>query len=245
MKIDENDIVYGMDSMEHIKSFLEHKDSQKYFQKLKTQVMWAQVDTPSIPQTTCGYGELERACYRCQVLEELIFLLEEVFETRIVGAKCFFFKNGDEYWDFSRFFRGNHTFFLSFGHPRKIAFRERESPEGKIITMNSGDLFYTSMKANSKYERSCLREPTIIQPRIEIVFFSDTPYINRRQHLRFMNVLGFGKVPIWYQSEENQIPEDLTAVMLPTQFSQILGQRFGHPIEDEHFPVEIIYEVSI
>ncbi len=244
MKYDNHGVSCGLEDMEHTKNMLSKKDAREYFQRLKDELPWSEITWHKeglVPRLVFNYNELERVSHKCPILEELTLLIEETYETNVCGVGCNYYRNGDDYRKYHNK-RKRHLFILSFGEPRKMIARKRNSVEGKIFKLSSGDSFYSSRKTNSKYEFSSPREPMIINSRIELSFFTDKPYIKREQHLRYINVLGVGKIPMWFQGEECRFPEDATAVILPASFVQMVGGTINPLIDNFDSPVEIIFE---
>jgi len=246
MKYDRDGVVSGLESIEHVEKLLQSTEANGYFRRLRDEIPWAEITWSNrpLPRLVFNYHELERHSNRSPVLEELIFLIEEIFETPVVGARCNFYRGGEDYRSYHRDNHGKHTFILSLGYTRKMLVKKRNSPEGKVFRMKNGDIFYASAKANKKHEYACVREPLVVKPRIEVTFFTDTPYINRTQHLRFLNILGAGKIPIWFHGEARELPEDLVAVVHPSHFVQALSEVFRPQIEDTELPIDITFEVT-
>jgi len=247
MKYDSDGVVCGLDPLEHIKAFLCKEEATRYFQMLKRGLNWSEISwsgQDSIPRLVFYYHELERQTRSNVILEELILLIEEVFETNIGRVECSLYRHGDDYRPYHQDFRGKHVFIMSLGNTRKVALKEINSTEGKVFTMNHGDVLYSSSQASLKYNFSCIRDPLITKSQIELIFFTDVPYINRTQHLRYMNVLGIGQIPVWFQGSSQEWTKDLTAAVLPASFNQIIGGTLHHPMEDNLRPVEISIEYA-
>jgi len=245
MKYDNRGVVCGLEDIEHIKAMLSSKDADDYFRQLRDTLPWGVITWTegTLPRLVFNYSELERLSHQCQVLEELILLIEEAYETNVSSVQCNYYRTGDDYRPYHRDHHKRHTFVLSLGTPRKMAVRKRNSPEGKIYPMKPGDVLYSSSRINTKYEFSSVREPMVIRSRIEVTFFTDKPYIKREQHLRYINVLGVGKIPVWFRGTRNEFPEDTVAAILPASFAQMIGGTIGPIIEEDiNFPVEISFD---
>ena len=245
MKYDDHGVISGLEEIEHIRAMLSPKDSNDYFRQLKDTLPWGEItwtEGKPLPRLVFNYDELERLSHQCQVLEELILLIEETYETNVSNVQCNYYRNGDDFRPYHRDYHKRHAFVLSLGASRKTVSRKRNSPEGKVYQMRRGDVLYSSSKINTKYEFSSVREPMIIKSRIEVTFFTDKPYIKREQHLRYINVLGVGKIPVWFRGTRNEFPEDTVAVILPASFAQMVGETIGPMIEEDvNFPVEISF----
>jgi len=250
MKLDPGGVVSGLENIEHIKGVFSKKDADEYFRRLRDEIPWSQISwSPGqpLPRLVFNYKELERQTCRQEVLEELIFLIEETFETGVRAAQCNYYRNGDDFRPYHQDNRRRHTFILSLGHPRKMAAKEKDSPEGKMFRLSGGDIFYASSKANRKYEYSSIREPLVVGPRIEVTFFTDKPYVNRNQRLTFLHILGMGKIPMWVRgSNLHGLPQETIAVILPGHLSQILEGSLAPQIEEEiDFPIQLEFSVNL
>ncbi len=99
MKYDNHGIVCGLEDIEHIKAMLSSKDADDYLRQLRDTLPWAKItwSEGTLPRLVFDYSELERLSHQCQVLEELILLIEEAYETNVSSVQCNYYRTGDDY----------------------------------------------------------------------------------------------------------------------------------------------------
>jgi hypothetical protein len=248
MKFDEFGVVIGLEDIEHTKGMFESPDTNDFFTKLKQNLPWSQLswsEGRTYHRFVFNYGEIERSYNKYDILEELILLVEETYETDIIELWCDYFPNGDNHTIYNQKNYNKNTIILTFGGPRKLLMRDKTTKKGKKITLDSGDMFYTSKKVNCDYEFSIPKNSkTKSNETIIVTFLADCPYKNREQHIRNINVLGIGNIPVFFQGRTSEFPEDTIAVILPNSFLQMLEGIQRPIIEDTGSPIEVTYEYN-
>ncbi len=240
MRYDGHGVICGLEHTEYIKNMINKKDTKEYFKRLKNEIPWAEITwtESKIPRLVFNYNELERVSRKCSLLEELTLLIEETYETTVCGIECNYYRNGDDYYEYHKK-RKRHMFILSFGASRKMIMKRKSQEDS--IKLKAGSLFYSSLENNLKC-RFSVPVKSVSQERIEIYFFTDKPYIKREQHLRYINILGVGDIPLWFMGKQCNFPEDAKAVILPASFAQMVGGNIHPLIDNFESPVEIIFE---
>jgi hypothetical protein len=104
---------------------------------------------------------------------------------------------------------------MSFGATRKFSIRRKndKSKDSQNYNLSNGDLFYFTPEINKEYEHSIPKTKRVKDPRISVVFFTDEPYIHRKRHFQYTNLLGVGKIPVCFEGPELQFPKDTIATI--------------------------------
>lgn len=241
MKYDEYGIPCGFDDFECVKKFMEPDDATEYFERMKDDIPWQEITWRAnnpLPRLVFRYGEFERRIHKHPVLEELIEYIEAVVETNVLGVWCNLYRDEKDYTPYQQYNYESHVMTMSFGSSRKLSIRkieENTSPSKKQIsthTLSNGDLFYSSSEINKNHEHAILKSVTNKEIHISVVFFIDEPYSHRKRHFRYINLLGYGKIPVWFEGPESQFPEDAVATIIPTH----IGENYGN-----FFPAELSF----
>lgn len=224
MKYDNKGIACGLDDMEVVKKMFSKSDAEDYFERLKKELPWQEVtwanESPQ-PKLVFRYGELERNIRKYDVLEELIFLFEEAFESDILGCWGDYYRNGEDHSPYKKHNYNSHTFTVSFGAPRKLEIRGGD--EEQKFRLKSGDALYVSHDINKKIEYAVPPNKRIQEKSIHFTFYTEKPYSRRHQHLRHINVLGVGRMQVWFEGSAEQFPEDAVATILPSSLRNMLN----------------------
>ena len=245
MKYDNKGIVCGLDVMEVVKQMFTKSDAKDYFDRLKKELPWQELtwanEDPQ-PKLVFRYGELERNIRKYDVLEELIFLLEETFEADILGCWGDYYRNGKDHSPYKKHNYNSHIFTVSFGSPRKLTVKD-ENDEEQTFRLKNGDALYVSYDTNKSLEYSVPSTKRNVEKSIYFTFYTEKPYSRRHQHIRHINVLGVGRIQVWFEGPAEQFPEDAVATILPSSLRNMIngphitGGRleFGSPTLVETF----------
>ena len=156
MKYNDKGIACGLDDMEVVKQMFTSSDARDYFDRLKKELPWQELtwaNEESQPKLVFRYGELERNIRKYSVLEELIFLLEEVFETDILGCRGDYYRNGKDNSSYKKHNYDSHIFMVSFGARRKLTVKDEDEDE-KTFKLKNGEVLYVSYDTNKSSEFS-------------------------------------------------------------------------------------------
>ena len=248
MKYDDEGIACGLDDMEVVKQMFTKSDAEDYFERLKKELPWQELtwaNEDTQPKLVFRYGELERNIRKYDVLEELIFLIEEVFEADILGCWGDYYRNGNDHSPYKKHNYNSHIFTVSFGASRKLKVKDEnvENDEEKTFRLKNGDAFYVSHDTNKSLEYSIPPSKRSIDKSIYFTFYTEKPYSRRHQHVRHINVLGVGRIQVWFEGSAEQFPEDAVATILPSSLMNMIngpnlvGGRleFGSPTLVETF----------
>lgn len=223
MKYNDKGVVNELEDTEVLKRIFTSQKMNTYFKRLKKEVPWQELtwenEEPQ-PKLVFRYGELERNIRKYDIIEDLIFLIEESFETTVLGGWGDYYRNGEDHTPYKKNSYSTHTFTFAFGSPRK--FMVRDNDEEKRISIKNGDLLHLSPKINKDHMFSVLQSKDT-KSSIYFTFYTEKPYIHRTQHTRFINVLGIGRIQVWFQGPAEQFPENAVATILPTTFTTLLG----------------------
>jgi len=235
----------NLEEIEHFKGMLEEPDTKDFLERLINDVAWGKVywrseNPPN--RLVFIYGELERSCRKYEILDDLILLIEETFETNVGNLWCDFLKTGENCVDSLLKNPPTNSFFLFFGGSRKIVLSSREDDKKISMTLKDGDSLYLSSNISSTFEVSIPPQKKS-RPSVIITFNIDSPYSRRERHRRNLNVLGVGNIPIFFQGRECEFPEDAVAVVLPNTFLQMIG-GVQEPLYEESLPLDISFEYS-
>jgi hypothetical protein len=245
MKYDNKGIVCGLDDMEIVKRMFTKSDAKDYFERLKKELPWQELtwanEDPQ-PRLVFRYGELERNIRKYNVLEELIFLFEEVFEADILGCRGDYYRNGDDHSPYKKHNYNSHIFTVSFGASRKLTVKDENEKE-QTFRLKDGDALYVSNDINKSLEYSVPPDKRKTEKSIYFTFYAEKPYSHRHQHIRYINVLGVGRIQVWFEGECSAFPEDAVATILPSSLRNMIngpsitGGRleFGSPTLVETF----------
>lgn len=247
MKYNNKGIACGLDDMEVVKQMFTKSDAKDYFERLKKELPWQELtwanEDPQ-PKLVFRYGELERNIRKYDVLEELIFLFEEVFEADILGCWGDYYRNGADHSPYKKHNYNSHIFTVSFGVPRKLKVKDEDEDEDeKTFRLKNGEVLYVSHDTNKSLEYSVPSSTRSIDKSIYFTFYAEKPYSRRHQHIRHINVLGVGRIQVWFEGNCSEFPEDAVATILPSSLRnmingpRITGGRleFGSPTLVETF----------
>ena len=245
MKYDDEGIACGLDDMEVVKQMFTKSDAKDYFERLKKELPWQELtwaNEDTQPKLVFRYGELERNIRKYDVLEELIFLIEEVFEADILGCWGDYYRNGDDHSPSKKHNYNSHIFTVSFGASRKLTVKD-ENDEEKTFRLKNGDALYVSHDINKSLEYSIPPSKRSVEKSIYFTFYTEKPYSHRHQHVRYINVLGVGRIQVLFEGGGDQFPEDAVATILPSSLRNMIngpgisGGRleFGSPTLVETF----------
>jgi len=248
MKYDDKGIACGLDDMEVVKRMFTKSDAKDYFERLEKELPWHELtwaDECPQPKLVFRYGELERNIRKYNVLEELIFLFEEVFEADILGCWGDCYRNGDDHSPYKKHSYNSHIFTVSFGESRKLIVKD-ENEEERTFRLKDGDALYVSHDTNKSLEYSIPPDKRKAEKSIYFTFYAEKPYSHRRQHVRYINVLGVGRIRVWFEGSCSEFPEDAVATILPsslrnmTNGPSMAGGRleFGSPTLVETFLIQ-------
>ncbi len=245
MKYDNKGIACGLDDMEVVKRMFTKSDVKDYFDRLKKELPWQELtwanEDPQ-PKLVFRYGELERNIRKYDVLEELIFLFEEVFEADILGCWGDYYRSGDDHSPYKKHNYNSHIFTVNFGVSRKLTVKD-ENEEENSFRLKSGDVLYVTYDTNKSLEYSVPPSKRNIEKSICLTFYTEKPYSRRHQHVRYINVLGVGRIQVWFEGNCSEFPVDAVATILPSSLRNIVngshmtGGRleFGSPTLVETF----------
>ena len=232
MKYDQDGILCGFDDFEHIPGFMEPEDASEYFQRMTDEIPWQEVTWRTgrpLPRLVFRYGEFERQFRTYEVLEELIAYIEAVLETDVLSVWCNLYRNGEDYTPYHQDNYDAHAVTMSFGATRKFSIRKAgKAKTRKDYHLSNGDLFYFTPEINKEYEHTIPKTKRVKEARISVVFFTDEPYSHRKRHFRHINLLGFGRIPVWFEGPESQFPEDAVATILPMPVGESYGPVGGN-----------------
>lgn len=223
MIYDDDGIPCGLENMELIPKFLEKEDSNEFYKKMKKDIPWQEVTRGSgvtFPKMVFRYGDFERQFRKYDVLENLITYVEEVLETDVIHVWCNLYRDGEDFTPYHQENYNSNVFVVSLGKIRKFSIRKVDDPPTvKHHIMKHGDAFYFNSETNREYENSI---PKIKREgvHIDIVFFMDEPYSCRKRHLRNINILGYGNIPVWFEGPESQFPRDAVASIIPMPYGE-------------------------
>lgn len=248
MKYNNKGIACGLDDMEVVKQMFSKSDVSDYSDRLQKELPWQELtwanEDPQ-PKLVFRYGELERNIRKYDVLEELIFLFEEVFEADILGCWGDYYRNGDDHSPYKPHNYNSHILTVNFLDTPKLTVKDEkdENEEESTFRLKSGDVLYVTHDTNKSLEYSVPPSKRNLERSIYLTFYMEKPYSRRRQHIRYINVLGVGKIQVWFEGSTNQFPEDAVATILPSSLRNmingpsIIGGRleFGSPTLVETF----------
>ena len=199
--------------------------SKDYFDRLKKELPWQELtwanEDPQ-PKLVFRYGELERNIRKYDVLEELIFLFEEVFEADILGCWGDYYRNGDDHSPYKPHNYNSHIFTVNFGAPRKLTVKDGNEEES-AFRLKSGEVLYVSHDTNKSLEYSVPPSKRNLEKSIYFTFYTEKPYSRRHQHVRYINVLGVGRIQVWFEGSSGQFPEDAVATILPSSLRTMIN----------------------
>lgn len=243
MKYNNKGIACGLDDVEVVNQLFTNSDAQAYFDRLRKELPWQELtwaDEEPQPKLVFRYGELERNIRKYDVLEELIFLLEEVFETDILGCWGDYYRSGKDNSPYKKHNYNSHIFTVNFGARRKLLTKDEEE---NTFRLKSGDALYVSYDSNKLLEYSVPPSNKTTDKSIYFTFYTEKPYARRKQHIRHINVLGAGRIQVWFEGDCSEFPEDAVATILPSSLRNMVsgphltGGRleFGSPTLVETF----------
>nr|QBK85699.1 MAG: alkylated DNA repair dioxygenase [Marseillevirus LCMAC101] len=225
MKYNDKGIACGLDDMEVVKQVFTNSDVRDYFDRLKKELPWQELtwaNEESQPKLVFRYGELERNIRKYNVLEELIFLLEEVFEADILGCWGDYYRNGKDNSPYKRHNYNSHIFTVSFGEHRKLTVKD-EDEEETTFRLKNGEVLYVSYDTNKSLEYSVPPSKRNTGKSIYLTFYAEKPYSRRHQHIRHINVLGVGRIQVWFEGNCSEFPEDAVATILPSSLRSMIS----------------------
>ena len=239
MKYDKDGIPCGFDDFEHIPKFVEQDDANEWFKRLKQEIPWAEVswnDDKHPTRLVFRYTEMERRFRLNNVLEEIIKYIEAVVETDVLEIWCDLYRNGDDYNPYHKGSHDNsHLLILTLGETRTFSIREKENdPDKKDVAIGNGDMIHISPEINGKYEYSVTKTKEQKDVQINITLFTRKPYILRNRHLRTLQILGQGTIPLWFEGSECNFPDDAVAVIVPSQQSGAYPSNLRDFVEVEY-----------
>jgi alkylated DNA repair dioxygenase AlkB len=183
MKYDQKNLKYILEDFEHISKFIEKEESDRDLERLQKEVPWQVMKWSTgrdLPRMVYRYDNQERLLNRVGILEELRFLVEEVFETEVDGVWCNLYRNGRDFCPFHQDDYNFHVLTLSFGEEREFLLREKGGLETvKSFQLSSGDAYYFSPRINQTHQHSIPKSSKSLSTRISIVFFMHRPYSRR------------------------------------------------------------------
>eukprot|EP01065_Artemidia_motanka_P035060 TRINITY_DN429_c0_g1_i2.p1 TRINITY_DN429_c0_g1~~TRINITY_DN429_c0_g1_i2.p1 ORF type:complete len:213 (+),score=82.03 TRINITY_DN429_c0_g1_i2:52-639(+) len=172
----------GMEEFEFRPGYISRDESSLLMDRCLEEVPFGKMrwNMFTLPQKAYLYAE-DRKKKPIAVLEQLIAKMQADYGCFVEAVWCNLFETGDHYIDWHQDQYGCHTFVLSFGHPRAIAYRKKKSMFGKEEhlfekTATHGDIYYFSPVWDQKTEHSVPKMAGVRQPRISLVFFTSRPF---------------------------------------------------------------------
>jgi len=220
MLYDQHGTPCGLEDTEIIPEFIDVESSTSYFTRISEELPWAITsrDNDNDTHLSFRYGKFERGVLKYEVVEELIDYVEEVLETNVLHTVVDYFRPGD-YREYGLTFGELYdcgVLIIHLGETRKMVIRARNSDTETAYNLNSGDVLYISKEENERIEYSIPKEESVKGSFSALYLYMETPYIKRKRHTRYINVLGYGKMPMVYEGDGIHIPEDTIGVLLET-----------------------------
>lgn len=248
MKTDEFGIINGMHDIEYIKNVFDKTDTADFFTSLKQELPWCLVSWSEgieYHRYVFSYGDIERAYNKYKILEELILIVKETYETDVEEVWCDYYTSGTDFLSYNQRYFNKNSLTFAFGEQRKLYMKNKESKDIKSFIMKSGDIFYTSNKSNRDSEFAIPKDKNKGET-IFITFVIDTPYKKRDQHIRYLNVLGVGNIPIFFRGRTSEFPDNEVAVILPNSLLQMLeGIQNNNVVDDSSPSIDLTVEHTV
>ncbi len=244
MRYDDNGFPIGLDDIEYFPNFLRNYNANDFFQSLLDSIPWQDItwrDRRQIRKLVFRYGEFERNIRKYDVLERLIALIESVFETRVSCVWCDFYRQGCDFSPYHENIHDSHFFILSFGNDRLLTTRPKikSRRERKNYKLGHGEGLHFAPQISNSNEYSVPRKPGTDNQHIDIIFYMEPPYSKRVKHQRIINVLGRGRIPVWFNGPYSQFPDDAVAVISPASLNVLFegGVSYSNSPIEAFFPV--------
>lgn len=160
----------------HIKDSFLPEDAEDFFIRLRDAVPWIAMEWRK------GVN-LPRLIYKSspddenpQVINELVQIFEDVFETKVRGIFANYYRDQSDYCPFHQDTYGNHVTTFSFGGERRFVTRTKDTKQTTNYILKGGDIFYFSPKFNEENQHSIPKSTKHADPRISVVLFTDEPF---------------------------------------------------------------------
>lgn len=160
--------------MEHIKKFLDKKNSNDTYKQLKGMKEWEKVKY--------GRGYLPRLVCRAShnsdqlwiIMKDIVSSIEKKWNCQVEGLWGNWYRDGKDYTPDHKDQYGCDIYCLSLGGSRRVRFRNDESNKLSYITTSNGDLYYFTEEFDNTHQHSVPKTTSSFyqDERISIVFFT-------------------------------------------------------------------------
>lgn len=164
------------EDQKHITDTFLPEDVEDFFIRLRDAVPWTTMEWRR------GVN-LPRLIYKSspddenpQVIDELVQIFEDMFETKVRGIFANFYRDQSDYCPFHQDTYGNYVTTFSFGGERRFVTRTKSTKQTTNYILKGGDIFYFSPKFNEENQHSIPRSTKHADPRISVVLFTDEPF---------------------------------------------------------------------
>ena len=165
--------------------WLPKEEADKYMSRCMTEIPWAPKKWNiiyTLPQLAHYYDTSKRKKAPIAVLEEIISMIEEEYQTTVSVVWCNLFQDGNHYIDWHQDQYGEHLFVLSFGSTRPVVFRHKKTKESKEYACRHGDLYYFAPSWDKAHEHCIPKDESITEKRISFAIFCQPPFSTGTSH---------------------------------------------------------------
>mmetsp|Transcript_1183 Transcript_1183/g.2519 ORF Transcript_1183/g.2519 Transcript_1183/m.2519 type:complete len:181 (+) Transcript_1183:60-602(+) len=171
-----------MGDFEFYSGWVPTHEADSMFARCLSDVPWATKKWSlfyTLPQLAYYYGDDERKKTPIPVLEEIIGVIEQAFDTRASVMWCNLYEDGNHHMEWHQDQYGEQCFVLSLGASRPLDWRVKKS---KVVlqtnTLGHGDLYYFNQTWDKEHEH---RVPKVdgIDKRLSFVLFTQPPFSGR------------------------------------------------------------------
>lgn len=182
--------VVSLDDVELMKKFIGRKVSKKYVETIKRLPFSHASESGNTLTGRQGYFYFGEPPH--ESLDAICYLIEEVFETRVNGLKCEYFKDGTHHVPKGRFGDdGKHVFILSMGEARVIDLWSCGGKKIRKVLANRSLLYYRALgssppsvieETQGSIHSYCIpKEKDTTKGTYCVILFTDAPYCRRTE----------------------------------------------------------------
>jgi len=202
-----------------LEGFLEREDADRLFNEIKREIMWVQCDL--ITTEACAmsylYGSAEKNLTPKESINDLMCIVETIFETNIEKVWMWRYQDGDDHMCWRNIDASKNLIHIFLGTTRKLFLRGEDDDSARMHRMRHGDAVFIPGDINGPRFHNLVPENNSKSTTYHLCFAIEEPYSSRHRSLGSVHILGYGPTRVSYSTLEypDGLPENMIATVFP------------------------------
>jgi len=202
-----------------IDNFFDKENATRFYKKLFTEISWLNCEwTSESCSSSYIYGKREKEITPKKSIDDIINIVEERLETKVVKVWLWLYKHGEEHMCYRSLSSNSNLLHIFLGTTRKICMKTGDQEDAQVYKMKHGDSIFISEETNTnQFHYSVPSNGKIKSSTIHICISLENPRSYRFRKVGKLHLLGRGIVDVTYDTRvyPNGLPENMVAADMP------------------------------